>query len=88
MALEITHHEIERKPFEIIKKLVMEYRNPQGALALIKGNGLTKTDIRPLLMDILKEAEGDGFLMKRQFDIQTMRYLTLQEWLEEYFETF
>ncbi len=68
-----------------IKKFIIDYRNPQGALFLVKELGLTPLDYSSLLQEIIAEAEKRNMLDRRQFDIQTMRYLTLREWIEEYF---
>jgi two-component sensor histidine kinase len=72
-----------------IKKFIVEFRNPQGAMALAEENLFTKEDIKDLLRSILQEAnqakEGERLSVKRQFDMRTMRYLTLEEWIREYF---
>ncbi len=78
--------EIEESLKMILKQLILEHRNPQGALALMRSSRLTPSDIRRLLQELLEEAEERNLLNRRQFDIQTMRYLALEEWIEEYFE--
>lgn len=68
-----------------IKQLMMENRNPEGAIRLIKENLFSRGEIEQLIQEILQEADERGILEKRQFDIKTMRYLTFGEWLKEYF---
>ncbi|NWF91867.1 MAG: hypothetical protein HXY46_03045 [Syntrophaceae bacterium] len=68
-----------------IKQLIMEFRNPQGAVALAEEYRLTREEIDQILRSIRKEAEERKILDKRQFDIKTMRYLSLEEWIKEYF---
>ncbi len=46
---------------------------------------LTEEEIHRLLQEVVEDAKGRGLLDKRQFDIRTMRYLTLEEWIKEYF---
>lgn len=69
----------------VIKKLMRENRNPQGAIRLIKENLFSIEEIDHLIQEVLKEANEKRILEKRQFDIKTMRYLTFEEWLKEYF---
>ncbi len=78
--------EVEGSIRKILKQLILEYRNPQGALALLRSSRLTPSDIRRLLQEFLGEAEEKNLLNRRQFDLKTMRYLALEEWIEEYFE--
>lgn len=70
----------------VIKQSIVDYRNPQGAWALIRESGWTPREIRGFIEEILKEAEEKKILHRKQFDIKTMRYLTLQEWIIEYFK--
>ncbi len=70
---------------KVIKQLMMEYRNPQGAIRLIRENRYSREEIDRLIKEVLEEANERGILQKRQFDIGTMRYLTYEEWLKEYF---
>ena len=69
----------------MIKQLMVEHRNPQGALALMAEAKLTEEEIHRLLQEVVEDAKGRGLLDKKQFDIRTMRYLTLEEWIKEYF---
>jgi len=77
---------LEDSQRRVIKQHIIDYRNPQGAWALIRDSGWTPSEIRGLIQEILKEAEEKNILHRRQFDIKTMRYLTLQEWVKEYFK--
>ncbi len=81
-----------RRPDEIrdlqrkaVKQLILEDRNAQGAIGLSKEYRFAKEEMAELLQEILREAEEKKILEKRQFDIQTMRYLTLKEWIDQYF---
>jgi hypothetical protein len=75
--------ELQQKAFE---QFIIEYRNPQGAIALAEEYRFNGKDIEQLLRNILQEAEGKKGLDRRQYDIKTMRYLTLGEWIKEYFK--
>ena len=78
--------EIRELQQDAIKQFIVEHRNPQGAIALAEEYHLTREDLNQLLKGILQEAEAKKILDKKQYDIKTMRYLTLGEWLKEYFE--
>jgi len=75
--------ELQQKAFE---QFMIEYRNPQGAIALAEEYHFAREDVDQLLRDILQEAGEKKTLNRRQFDIRTMRYLTLGEWIREYFK--
>lgn len=70
---------------KVIQQLLMEYRNPQGALYLIRENRYSGEEIDRLINEVLEEASKRGVLHKRQFDISSMRYLSYEEWLKKYF---
>lgn len=70
---------------ELLKRLVLEDRNPQGAWHLIREGSLSEKEVAHLLDEVYEEARQRNLLEKRQFDIQTMRYLSLEEWIHEYF---
>jgi len=76
--------EIKEFQQEAIKQFIVEYRNPQGAIALAEEYHFAREDIDQLLRGILQEAGGKKDLDRRQYDIKTMRYLTLPEWIKEY----
>jgi hypothetical protein len=75
--------ELQQKAFE---QFIIEFRNPQGAIALAEEYHFVREDVDRLLRDILQRAEGKKVLDRRQYDIKTMRYLTLAEWIKEYFK--
>lgn len=79
--------EIRELQQKAIEQFIIEYRNPQGAIALAEEYHFAREDLVQLLRDILQEAEEKKISGKRQFDIKTMRYLTLDEWIKEYFKT-
>lgn len=78
--------EIKELCKKAIRPFILDFRNPQGAAALIEDGLFTKEERDDLFRSLLHEAGEKGILDKRQFDIRTMRYLTLREWLKEYFE--
>jgi len=78
--------EIKTLQQKAIKEFILENRNPQGAKSLAEEYHFSKEDIEQLIKEILEEAKGKGISDKRQYDIKTKRYLTLEEWIREYFE--
>jgi len=76
--------EIKELQQKSIEQFIIEYRNPQGAIALAEEYHFTRDGIDQLLSDILQEAEGKKGFDRSQYDIKTMRYLTLEEWIREY----
>lgn len=78
--------EIKELQRRAIKEFIVEYRNPHGAIALAEEYHFSKEDMKRLLQEILQDAEEKKILEKRQYDIKTMRYLTLKEWIKEYFK--
>jgi hypothetical protein len=78
--------EIRELQQEAIKQFIVEFRNPQGAIALAEEYHFVREDVDQLLRGILQEAEGKEGLDRKQYDIKTMRYLTLGEWIKEYFK--
>ncbi|MCX8118121.1 MAG: hypothetical protein N3G78_09340 [Desulfobacterota bacterium] len=69
----------------LLKALMLEDRNPQGAWHLIKEARLSEAEVTFLIEEVLQEASQRNLLEKRQFDIKTMRYLSLKEWIGCYF---
>lgn len=76
--------EMNRARLETIKRFLMEYRNFPGAMALARRWGLSKEEVHQLIREVRNEASEKGLLEKKQFDMHTMRYLSLQEWLTEH----
>lgn len=85
MPKRLVNRQIEIKELEqkAIEQFIEEFRNPQGTIALGEEYRFIGKDIEPLLRNILQEAEGKKVLDRRQFDIKTMRNLTLGEWIKE-----
>ncbi len=69
-----------------LKEFILENRNPQGAHALLEEYHFNKEDIEKLIKEIMEEARQKGIWDKKQYDIKTKRYLTLEEWVKEYFK--
>jgi hypothetical protein len=88
-TLGIPSDEIRELQKKAIRQFIVEFRNPQGAMALAEEYSFGKEDVKELLRTILQEVnqgnEGERSSGKKQFDIRTMRYLTLEEWIREYF---
>ncbi|MGB9627921.1 MAG: hypothetical protein ACPL6D_04615 [Thermodesulfobacteriota bacterium] len=80
--------EIKKLQREALKEFILENRNPQGAHVLAEEYHFNQQDRDQLLREILEEARQKGLLEKRQYDIKTKRYLTLEEWVREYFKDF
>jgi alcohol dehydrogenase class IV len=78
--------ELKALRIKAFKQFIMEFRNHQGASELAKQYQFTKEDINQIIDEIIKEAEEKKILEKRQFDTNTMKYLSLKEWLETYFK--
>jgi hypothetical protein len=78
--------EIKELQQKTIKQLILEFRNPQGAIALAEEYLFTREEIDQLFRSILQEAKEKKILDKRQYDIKSRRYLTLAEWIKEYFK--
>lgn len=68
-------------PIGMIKKFLIEYRNFPGATALARAWGVSQEEIDRILQELLREGKERGILHRKQFDIETMRYLSLEEWL-------
>ena len=73
--------ELNAPQLETIKRFLVEYRNFPGARALAKKWSLSQEELDRILKEVLREAAEKGVLKKKQFDIETMRYLSLEEWL-------
>ncbi len=78
--------EIKDLQRKALKEFILESRNPQGACALLEEYQFNEKEIDQLIREILEEARQGGLLDKRQYDIKTKRYLSLEEWIREYFK--
>lgn len=81
-----SENEIKDLRIKAFKQFILEFRNYQGAYEIAKEYKLSKGEIDKILDETIKEAEEKKILEKRQFDIKTMKYLTLREWIKEYFK--
>ncbi len=81
-----SREEIKQFQIRAIKQFIIEYRNPQGAMDLIKTYQFKQEELRQLLQEVHQELKEKGYSDKRQFDIQTMDYLTLERWIDQYIE--
>lgn len=75
--------ELRKKAF---KQFILEFRNYQGAYEIAKEFNFSKEDIDKFIDEAIKEAEEKKILERRQFDTKTMKYLSLREWIREYFK--
>ncbi|MFB3887440.1 MAG: hypothetical protein ACE144_19650 [Thermodesulfobacteriota bacterium] len=78
--------EIKELQQKAVEQFIVEFRNPRGAMALVEEYHFNREDVGHLLRNILQEAEKKQILDKRQFDLNTIRYLPLGEWGKEYFK--
>jgi len=64
------------------------YRNPQGTKTLSMQYDLPKDQVREILERTAEEKrrEGDDKSLGACYDLETGKYLTLQEWMEYYFK--
>lgn len=75
--------ELRKKAF---KQFILEFRNYQGAYEIAKEFNFSKEDIDKFIDEVIKEAEEKKILERKQFDTKTMKYLSLREWIREYFK--
>lgn len=76
--------EIRLLQMQAIKQYILEYRNPQGAIDLIKEYQISQEELHKLLEEVFQELKERGYTERRQFDIQTMDYLTIERWIAQY----
>ncbi len=81
-----TENEVRGLRIKAFKQLILEFRNYQGAYEIAKDYNFSKEEINKILDEVIKEADEKKILDKRQFDIKTMKYLSLREWIKEYFK--
>lgn len=82
-SLQRSTEEIRELQHKAVKQLIIEHRNPEGAVALAEEYHFTREDIERLLQSIL---QGSPATTIKQFDMKTMRFLSLEEWIKEYFK--
>lgn len=83
-----SQEEIRQLQFQAIKQFIVEYRNPQGAISLIEEYRLGQEELHHFLEEIRRELKEKGIIERKQFDIQTMDYLTLERWITQYLKNF
>lgn len=71
-----------------LRQFIVEYRNPEGVQALIREYGFPVDKLERLAKNILHDIErGEAFGKSGtpiQFDVGSMRFLSLEEWIEKY----
>ena len=71
------------------KQYLVEFRNPQGATALMKEFNFSREDVSRLLKATLEGTHQKGEKEKgvdtARFDVEAMGYLSLEEWMKKYF---
>ncbi len=71
-----------------LRQFIVDYRNPQAVETLLKEYQFSNEQLERLIQDILQNAYQDGTTEKKdaktQFDVGTMRFLKLDEWIERY----
>jgi hypothetical protein len=75
---------------EAFRQQVVEFRNPQGAVVLVEEFGFSREDTSRLLKAALEETvraeEKDKGAHTAKFDMESMGYLSLEEWIKRYFK--
>ncbi|UCD71815.1 MAG: hypothetical protein JSW70_02140 [Syntrophobacterales bacterium] len=71
-----------------IKQYITEYRNAQGVMALAQQYQFTDDEIDRLLEAIIGEVKASGEQKPpwagKRYDIKTMKYLDVEEWIAYY----
>ena len=82
--------EVRELQEEAFRQQVLEFRNPQGTVALVEEFGFSREDIIRLLKVALEESvrakEKDKSAHTARFDMESMGYLSLEEWIKRYFK--
>lgn len=76
-------HEIKELQKKALHQFIVEFRNAEGVLALAQEYKFTKEELGSFLRQLLSSSPG-----AEQFDVKTMNFLNLQEWLQKYFSSF
>ncbi|MBW2057089.1 MAG: hypothetical protein JRJ26_06290 [Deltaproteobacteria bacterium] len=73
-----------------ICQYVLEFRNPEGAVALADEFNFSQEDLRRLFTAVLEEvkekADKEKSVVTARFDVKAMGYLSLEQWLKRYFK--
>jgi hypothetical protein len=71
-----------------LKQYITEYRNAQGAMALVQEFGFSDDQIDRIFGAILEEVKGSEGKkppwVGKRYDIKTMKYLDVEEWIARY----
>lgn len=69
-----------------LKQMACEYRNGIAARDLAKEWGFSKSELENLLRTALDEYRqvADKRLLEQAYDVESARYLTLQQWVEQF----
>lgn len=76
-------HEIKELQKKALYQFIGEFRNAEGVLALAQEYQLPKEELRSFFQQLMSQGPGT-----KQFDIKTMNFLSLQEWLQKHFSSF
>ena len=80
--------EIRALQEKALKQYIVEYRNAQAVQTLIEEYHFSNAELQHLVQSILQQMRNEQAagknVAKSQFDIETMRFLKLDEWIESY----
>ncbi len=66
-----------------LQQFIVEFRNPEGTAALAQEYQLTKEELKDLFRQLISASPGP-----KQFDPKSMRFLNLEEWVQEHFSSY
>lgn len=72
--------ELQRKA---LQQFIVEFRNPEGVLTLAQEYKISKEELGQLFSDLLSLLASS-----KQFDIKSMSFLNLEEWLKKHFSAY
>lgn len=75
--------EIKELQKKALHQFIVEFRNAEGVLALAQEYQFTKVELASFFRQLMAQGAGT-----KQFDIKTMHFLNLQEWLQKHFSSF
>ncbi len=79
--------EIRSLQQKALKQYIVEYRNAKGVQTLLEEFQFSDMELERLVQSLLQEIRNEEAVSgknvaEKQFDIETMRSLTLDEWIE------
>lgn len=77
------HQEIKELQKKALQQFILEFRNAEGVLALAQEYKLTPAELGSFFRQLISPSPST-----KQFDIKTMNFLNLQEWLQKHFSSF